>query len=417
MHNAVTHESGSSFNGDYTNTSTESCNETTSDEDEDRHNASENGHADDYDSELDLSHMDELMEDQSKETAANAILKRIRRNIRHAPLHSGNTILEHAKDLIPQFGFIGCLSDKSFSGPDAKIFQNKNVPFPSFICGVQGSGKSHTTATMLENALIPSKHLGRLKAPVSALVFSYGDWSSGGAGFDISEAAYLSAPDPAYPHTHVKKVTVLVSPSNPAIEHLYKGRGIEVVPFRLNSRALDIGALRTLMAVDDKAAVALYMAKIESILRDIACKNDKGVLDYKVFKARLTKEKFDATQTNMLDMRLNLLESFLDLTGNAVEPAQLPGEVTIMDLSDAFITPSTACILFKLGLDRFLNASKRVAKLVVLDEAHKVSSHINPHTSSFANSSPSICMTLLGRSISPTTSPKQSACSAIMAHV
>jgi hypothetical protein len=125
------------------------------------------------------------------------------------------------------------------------------------------------------------------------------------------------------------------------------------------------------MGIDEKSTVPLYMAKVESILRSIAAKSKDGSLDYAKFKKALKQEKFDATQSNMLDMRLNLLESFLDLTDKAPQPDFLPGEITIMDLSDAFISPNTACVLFKLGLERFLQNPTQ-GKLVVLDEAHKV---------------------------------------------
>lgn len=335
------------------------------------------GELDDDKLEPDFLLMDGLISHKRKDAGLSNTASGIARDIGHAPLLSGIMVTQHAKDLVPQYGFIGCHSDEDFTGLETKIFQNTNVPFSSFVCGVQGSGKSHTTATMLENALIPSKNLGRLRAPASALVFSYGDWSSGGSGFDISEATYLARPDSNYPGTHVKRVTVLVSPSNPAIKRLYEGPNVEVMPFRLNAKALDISALRTLMAVDDKATVPLYMAKVESILRDIASKSKDGSLDYKIFKTRLAKENFDPTQKNVLEMRLNLLESFLDLTGKAIDPEYRPGEITILDLSDPFVTPGTACILFKLGLERFLQSSRDVAKLVVLDEAHKVSANYN----------------------------------------
>jgi hypothetical protein len=93
------------------------------------------------------------------------------------------------------------------------LFLNTNVPSSAFICGMQGSGKSHTTACILENALIPSKQFGRLQSPLSALVFSYGQFGGNGSGFTISEAAFLGAPI-ASGQPHVKKVHVLVSPSN-----------------------------------------------------------------------------------------------------------------------------------------------------------------------------------------------------------
>tara|TARA_R110002003_G_scaffold175_10_gene14254 strand:+ start:6236 stop:7012 length:777 start_codon:yes stop_codon:yes gene_type:complete len=252
------------------------------------------------------------------------------------------------------------------------MFLNTNVPISTFICGIQGSGKSHTTSCILENAVIPSPHLGRLESPVSTLVFSYGEWSSGGAGFNISEVTHLAQAKKEFRGHSVKSITVLTSPSNPAIKKLYQiYPNIRIIPFKLKAKTLDIGALRTLMAVDEKSTVPLYMAKVEAILRSIAATSKDGSLDYVKFKKLLQMENFNPEQTNMLDMRMNLLESFLDLTDQAPEPSFRPGEITIMDLSDAFISPNTACILFKLGMERFLQGPAS-GKLVVLDEAHKV---------------------------------------------
>lgn len=42
---------------------------------------------------------------------------------------------------------------------DPRIFVNVSPPWFAFICGSQGSGKSHTLSCILENCLIPSKHL------------------------------------------------------------------------------------------------------------------------------------------------------------------------------------------------------------------------------------------------------------------
>lgn len=318
--------------------------------------------------EPDFSLMDGLMPDANRDGKSHGM----EHGIEHGPLLSQRIVTEHAKDLVPQYGFLGCLHDETASGSaDVKMFQNTNVPFSAFVCGVQGSGKSHTTATMLENALIPSRHLGRLVAPASALVFSYGDWVDGGVGFQISEATHLAKSLPAYPGARVKRITVLVSPSNPGIKYCYQGPDIRVVPFTLNAKALNISALLTLMGVNETATTPLYMARVEAILRSIARNSQDGSLDYRLFKNLLAKEKFDITQKTMLDMRLNLLESFLDVTGKAADLDYLPGEMTIMDFSDPFVTPNTACILFKLGLDRFLHSSHSSAKVVVLDEAHK----------------------------------------------
>lgn len=294
------------------------------------------------------------------------------RNVEHAPLLSGSVVTRHHKHLVPQYGFLG---STSLDDTDIRVFQNTNVPFSTFICGLQGSGKSHTTACMLENALNATPQLGRLQAPTSALVFSYGEFSNGGAGFTVSEAAYLAAPNKIAAAHRVKKVTVLTSPSHPTIRRHYQEiAGAEIIPFKLKAQSLDISTLLTLMAINEKVQVPLYMTRVESILRKIATESEKGVFDYDLFKEKLALESFDPKQLNMLEMRLGLLESCLDTSGTAPEPKFRPGEVTIIDLSDPFVTPNTACILFKLCLERFMQ-SRSSGKMVVLDEAHKASTH------------------------------------------
>jgi hypothetical protein len=72
-------------------------------------------------------------------------------------------------------------------------------------------------------------------------------------------------------------------------------------------------------------------------------------------------------------MRLGLLESFLDLDNSCPAPQFREGEITIMDMSCPFVDANTACILFRIGLQRYLQ-SKAAGKMVVLDEAHKVRS-------------------------------------------
>ncbi|KAF2175168.1 hypothetical protein K469DRAFT_724395 [Zopfia rhizophila CBS 207.26] len=289
--------------------------------------------------------------------------------IQHAPLISGQ-VLQEAGEVLPQYGFLGTQATSGVSSLESRIFLNTNVPFSAFICGVQGSGKSHTTSCILENALIPSRHLGHLKNPLSALVFSYGEYSSS-AGFNISEAAFLAAPHSSFPlHPSVKKITIMVSPSNPAIKKLYNRiPNVTVIPFKLKPRNFDIGTMLTLMAVNESNAIPLYMAQVTNILRDMATVSEDG-FDYQDFKVRLKQCEFNPAQLNMLEMRLGLLESFLDLSNSCPEPRFQPGEVTIMDMSCPFIDANTACILFKIGLKKYLESSSP-GKMIVLDEAHK----------------------------------------------
>jgi hypothetical protein len=111
------------------------------------------------------------------------------------------------------------------------------------------------------------------------------------------------------------------------------------------------------------------MVQVKQILRTIATAG--GPFDYGEFKQRLKACKFDTKQTMMLQTRLDILDSFLDMDGSCPEPQFNPGEITIMDMSCPFVDANTACILFKIGLQRYLQSSVQ-GKMIVLDEAHKV---------------------------------------------
>ena len=115
---------------------------------------------------------------------------------------------------------------------------------------------------------------------------------------------------------------------------------------------------------------------------------NKG-LDYEVFKKRLDSEEFNATQRAMLNMRLQLLESFMfprpwiewSNKEDAKERFKIakegiwtfqPGSLTIVDLSCPFVDESAACAMFNICLAIFLEEREKASRIVALDEAHKV---------------------------------------------
>ena len=71
-----------------------------------------------------------------------------------------------------------------------------------------------------------------------------------------------------------------------------------------------------------------------------------------------------------------LLESFLakKAPGKAhVAPARfVAGQLTIIDLSDPFIDPASACGFFEILVRLFVRAQVNTGKVLVVDEAHKV---------------------------------------------
>ena len=183
-------------------------------------------------------------------------------------VHSGASIF-------PQFGLLGiALNTYNASDPEddsqspkriaesdtSRLFLNVNTPWSAFICGSQGSGKSHTLSCMLEAALITKPELGRLPKPLAGIVFHYDKFSSF-SSCQICEAAYLCSSG--------IPVRVLVSPSNfwrmkQAYENLpglaSHAKKPVVKALLLKETHLDVERLMKLMAVDDSdKAIPLYM--------------------------------------------------------------------------------------------------------------------------------------------------------------
>jgi hypothetical protein len=91
-----------------------------------------------------------------------------------------------------QYGLLaGDINGPPSETRDPRIFYNVAAPSSTFICGSQGSGKSHTLSCLLENALISSE-ANVLPNPLTGLVFHYDTFVSD-AGGSPCEAAYLSS--------------------------------------------------------------------------------------------------------------------------------------------------------------------------------------------------------------------------------
>ncbi|KAL9120238.1 MAG: hypothetical protein Q9187_003204, partial [Circinaria calcarea] len=296
---------------------------------------------------------------------------------------------------------------------DPRLFLNVNTPWSAFICGSQGSGKSHTLSCMLENCLIPSK-LGKLPNPLAAIVFHYDRFTSYSSS-QVCEAAYLCSSG--------IPVRVLVSPTNfwrmkenylnlPGLPP--SARKPEVIPLLFQEKHLDVERMMNLMAVHEKAGpVPLYIEVILRLLRQMAMETQGAPgLNYTAFRRRLALENFTKDQNGPLKLRLDLLESFMEQPrkpGSEFDPAAKPffadtkngrkaareweaqeaerirtedekkskvwlfqpGSLTIVDLSCPFVDDSAACALFNICLALFLENRGDVGRVVALDEAHK----------------------------------------------
>ncbi|KAI0773976.1 hypothetical protein C8Q74DRAFT_1448046 [Fomes fomentarius] len=166
-------------------------------------------------------------------------------------------------------------------------------------------------------------------------------------------------------------VRVYVSKSSLArMKQVYAPLGdkVSVRSLRFSQSELDAQAILSMMAVGSSESAPLYMHSILSILRELG-----DNFTYKEFLSRteLAKRSMNPQQRGSLDQRLSLLASFVDSANPRKGPLFRSGRVTIIDLSDPFIDPSSACSLFEIITRLFVRADIPSGKVLVTDEAHK----------------------------------------------
>ncbi|KAK5994490.1 hypothetical protein PT974_04967 [Cladobotryum mycophilum] len=298
--------------------------------------------------------------------------------------------------------------------PDRRILYNVAAPSSMFICGSQGSGKSHTLSTILENCLLA--HEGSvLPRPLTGLVFHYDTFISDKGGAPC-EAAYLSSnPDIKVkvlcPPTNIRNLKVLLPlksdgtlfpfAANSQKKIYSKLPNVTVEELLLNESDLNTRRMRDLMAVSSVqgGGMPLYLHTVERILRDL--RREQQLTDqpfsYSAFKRAIAAETLTGGQLGPLQQRLDNLESFM-VKAQAVPDMPIPskngkkknktnnasfgqekgndwtpaaGTLTIVDLSCPCVTAETACLLFNICLGIFLEQDTKIGRVIALDEAHK----------------------------------------------
>ncbi|KAL5326655.1 hypothetical protein ACEPPN_004343 [Leptodophora sp. 'Broadleaf-Isolate-01'] len=302
-------------------------------------------------------------------------------------------VLQHAKSSFSQYGFLAgnadmldritatdADTDSLPANLDPRIFFNISTPSSAFICGSQGSGKSHTLSCLLENCLLKSS-VSKLDNPLSGLVFHYDSFISDLRGTPC-EAAHLSS-NPKI------KVRVLCSPSNvQTIERTYEGLNVKIEPLKINQNDLNTKRMLDLMAVNtEDGKMPLYLHEITRILRDMRVlqQQTNGSFNYAEFKRQVSLSPMTPAQQAPLTQRLDTLESFMPKSQTEVNNNQTKnrknvggndwsikaGYLTIVDLSCPCVTSEGACALFNMCLSLFLEQKAEIGRVIALDEAHK----------------------------------------------
>ncbi|RDL33071.1 Uncharacterized protein BP5553_08510 [Venustampulla echinocandica] len=292
------------------------------------------------------------------------------------------SLSQGAPEPFPQYGLLGGLVDvlqnkeqsilrnELHNDQDPRIFFNVAAPSSTFICGSQGSGKSHTLSCLLENCLSRSD-AGPLPKPLTGIVFHYDTFISDDGGSPC-EAAFLS--------------------SNPQIQRTYQRLNVQVEPLQINDFDLNTKRMIEIMAIDNSETVPLYVHTLYRILREMRVVQQEagGKFSYREFKRQVMDSGLSPAQLGPLNQRLDTLESFMPRAQVDRTPANTkkktqkgkhsitksgwdskPGWLTIVDLSCPCVTPESACSLFNVCLSLFIEQSMAAGRVIALDEAHK----------------------------------------------
>ncbi|KAI9454617.1 hypothetical protein F5148DRAFT_1229087 [Russula earlei] len=295
--------------------------------------------------------------------------------------------IKNVQQAVAQYGAFGTIVESRLSvaksniiTPDedsTRLYLNTNAPFSAVICGVQGSGKSHTTAVILENMFVAGcRALGRLVRPLSGLVLHVGETGDCAAP---CEAAYVSVSviDNAVP----PPVRVYVAPSSlTRMKKVYShlGDNLEVKPLYFSERELDAPAFLSLMAVNSSDHAPLYMQTVLSVLRELG---DNYTYDAFMTKLEDRKRDMNPGQKAGLRQRLELLQTNSPNAADTKEEKRFaPAMVTIIDLSDPFVDPTMAGAIFEICIRLFQRANVDTGKVLIVDEAHKYLSEANAST-------------------------------------
>jgi len=162
--------------------------------------------------------------------------------------------------------------------PAPPVLLNTNSPWSAFLCGSQGSGKSHALSCMLENCLLDDPCIGKNPRPLAGIVFHY-DRSQAG---DVCEAAYLCSRVPTKVLVSASSIGKLKKSYNDVAKKC--GAEIGVAPLELHTSHLNTERIKLLMAVGKEGDMPLYMSvsgsgvktREATLIRESGCEEDSA---------------------------------------------------------------------------------------------------------------------------------------------
>ena len=297
-------------------------------------------------------------------------------------LYVGENAFEQAPSNV-ELGLLGHLQE---DGKQDQVFINVTDPFCLITVGVQGSGKSHTTACILESCLLPFPPVVNVEQAMAVLVCHYDQ-----SDVNCCEATGLSNPSAKIasllseygdtmipPSLSDKQILVLCSPSFYHQRSKYYKDVCEVRPLLFKWKSLKAQQLKKLMKLDE-SSTQLYVGLMLDMLRDF--QRQEKVPAYEDF-IRMVEDLANVPgQSSPLKQRFQMLSSFVyesdkneSLRDVGVDLADVmeAGRMVVVDLTDPMMSPADANGVFQVLLETFrFKRIPRAGKLVAFDEAHR----------------------------------------------
>jgi hypothetical protein len=258
------------------------------------------------------------------------------------------------------------------------IFLNTHEPFCLTAIGVQGAGKSHTLACVLESCLVPSEtgEAIRLKKAMTALVLHYDQSTT-----SVCEAAGLLSPSPRSPEGPCvprSKATILVSPTFYKQRKAFYGDYCTVRPLLFKWSSLTADHIKRVMRIET-GANQLYVASFMTLLRGY--QRRAVVPEFARFIEEVKEMCNLKGQLGPLEQRIALLESMVaesdvnkDIVDESMDLAKALSsglDLIIVDLTDPLLSKEEANSLFQVVTEQFRSIPVAGGKILALDEAHK----------------------------------------------
>ena len=269
---------------------------------------------------------------------------------------------------------LGCLSSEEQQG--GHVFLNTHEPFCLATVGVQGAGKSHTLACILESCLLSADDVIRLQKPMTALVLHYDLNTS-----SVCEAAGLLSPSsviPNCPSVPQSRAVILVSPTFYKQRKAFYGSYCTVRPLLFKWSSLTADHIKRIMRIgpsDNQLYVASFMTLLRRYQR-------QGIVPKFTDFIRQVKDVCDIKgQQGPLEQRIALLEFVVaeseanaDIREESMDLAETLSsdlDLIITDLTDPLLSKEEVNGLFQVITEQFRTSPTKGGKVLALDEAHK----------------------------------------------